>query len=283
MNDVQIQCFLEAAKYLNFTSAASAVYITQPTLSKNISSLEQELGVQLFYRNYRSIQLTNAGKLLYEGLTGMAAGFKELLENAKLANANYIGKLNIGLLSGQIISPQIEAAIHSFEACYPTIQVNICSKSFGALLDGLRSRELDFAVTTTFSVQMERDFKYTEYIKLKNYMMIHRQNPLACKDVTFLSVSQEDSNVVTRNYQHTCRQAGFEPHMLEAPDLETMVLWLELNRGITVVNEEHSASMLPQLVRREIPEFEPTSSAIVWYPGNENPAQSMFMDIISNR
>ena len=49
MNSMQINCFLEAARSLNFTFAASTLYITQSTLSKNIIALEQELDVQLFF------------------------------------------------------------------------------------------------------------------------------------------------------------------------------------------------------------------------------------------
>ena len=50
MNTVQLECFLAVAQYLNFSKAAESVSITQPAVSHQIGSLEDELGVKLFVR-----------------------------------------------------------------------------------------------------------------------------------------------------------------------------------------------------------------------------------------
>ena len=64
MTTTQIRCFLEAAKSLNFTYAASKLYISPSTLSKSILALEKELELQLFIRDRRGIRLTPGGALL---------------------------------------------------------------------------------------------------------------------------------------------------------------------------------------------------------------------------
>ena len=64
MTTQQIHFFLEAARCLNFTEAARNLYVTQPTLSKQIALMESELGIQLFYRRGRTVSLTSAGLLL---------------------------------------------------------------------------------------------------------------------------------------------------------------------------------------------------------------------------
>lgn len=66
MTITQIKYFITAAKCLNFTKAASKLYITQPALSRQISAIEEELNVQLFVRNNRSVKLTPAGMALVE-------------------------------------------------------------------------------------------------------------------------------------------------------------------------------------------------------------------------
>ena len=63
MTTTQIRCFLEAAKSLNFTYAASKLYISPSTLSKSILALEKELELQLFIRDRRGIRLTPGGAL----------------------------------------------------------------------------------------------------------------------------------------------------------------------------------------------------------------------------
>ena len=66
MNDRQIECFLEAGRLLNFTRAAENLLLPQPAVSRYISALENELGVQLFLReNSRKVVLTEAGKAYY--------------------------------------------------------------------------------------------------------------------------------------------------------------------------------------------------------------------------
>ena len=66
MNDRQIECFLEAGRLLNFTRAAENLLLPQPAVSRYISALENELGVQLFLReNSRKLVLTEAGKAYY--------------------------------------------------------------------------------------------------------------------------------------------------------------------------------------------------------------------------
>ena len=57
----QLECFMILAQRLNFTQAAEELFMAQPALSRLISALEQELDIQLFYRNSRSVTLTPAG------------------------------------------------------------------------------------------------------------------------------------------------------------------------------------------------------------------------------
>ncbi|WP_130864399.1 LysR family transcriptional regulator [Bacilliculturomica massiliensis] len=61
MNTVQLECFLAVAECLNFSKAAEVVKISQPAVSHQINSLEQELGTRLFVRTSKSVKLTRAG------------------------------------------------------------------------------------------------------------------------------------------------------------------------------------------------------------------------------
>lgn len=64
MNTFQLECFLTVAETLNFIKAAQIMSITQPAVTKNIKTLEDELGVRLFKRSTRNVELTHEGKLL---------------------------------------------------------------------------------------------------------------------------------------------------------------------------------------------------------------------------
>ena len=64
MNTFQLECFLTVAETLNFAKAAQILNITQPAVTKNIKSLEDELSTRLFRRSTRNVELTREGKLL---------------------------------------------------------------------------------------------------------------------------------------------------------------------------------------------------------------------------
>ena len=79
MTITQMKYFITAAKCLNFTKAASQLYITQPALSRQIAAMETELNMQLFIRNNRSVKLTPAAQMVAANISD----FVDLLELIK--------------------------------------------------------------------------------------------------------------------------------------------------------------------------------------------------------
>lgn len=61
MNTTQLECFTTLANTLNYMRAAEELNMTQPAVSRQIQSLEQELGTQLFHRTTRTVSLTQVG------------------------------------------------------------------------------------------------------------------------------------------------------------------------------------------------------------------------------
>lgn len=84
MTVLQMQCFLEAARTGSFAAASERLYISQPTMSRQIRTLEEELQALLFVRDHNAVQLTDIGRelepkirALYENYTGASAEIKE--------------------------------------------------------------------------------------------------------------------------------------------------------------------------------------------------------------
>ena len=85
MNTVQLECFLAVAEYLNFSKAADFLkYSTQPAVSHQITSLEDELGTRLFVRTSKNVSLTEAG-LMFTG--GCIQHPEDCLRRQKTAGA----------------------------------------------------------------------------------------------------------------------------------------------------------------------------------------------------
>ena len=76
-----LKYFLTVAREENMTKAAETLYITQPTLSRQIAELEEEMGTPLFVRNNRSVTLTDAGQLLRRRVEELLAIEEKILDD----------------------------------------------------------------------------------------------------------------------------------------------------------------------------------------------------------
>lgn len=96
----QIQYFLTAARCLNFTVAAREMYITQPALGRQISAMEEELGVKLFLRNKNFLSLTPVGAMLRKEFTSLMVNYNEILQKIYAMGQEDSVHMRIGMLEG---------------------------------------------------------------------------------------------------------------------------------------------------------------------------------------
>ena len=91
----QIYYFQTVARYENYRKAAEELYISQPSLSRSIASLESELGILLFEKNGGGVNLTKSGKLFLEYAERIISDC-EIARNKMTEMANNGGKIEIG-------------------------------------------------------------------------------------------------------------------------------------------------------------------------------------------
>ncbi len=108
MQSQHVEYFLALAKYKNFSLAAERLYISQPSLSKHIRTLEDELGFKLFHRTNRGVELTPEGEIMYDVFSRCADTYQDsviLARNLK----NRASHLTVAVLenmdTGEILKP----------------------------------------------------------------------------------------------------------------------------------------------------------------------------------
>ena len=140
-----LRYFLAAAREENMTRAAETLHVTQPTLSKALKALEEELGKKLFTRHSFSIRLTDEGVLLRnraEDLVSMA----DRIEREFLSLDDITcGDLYFGLAESFQIR-YLARAIHSFKQTYPGLRYHITSGDTEQVLEKLDKGLQDFVV-----------------------------------------------------------------------------------------------------------------------------------------
>ena len=92
-----LECFLTVARYMNFTKAAKSMFLSQSTLSRNISELENDLGVKLFNRNNRFVKLTPAGETLLRMAPSLLQEIKKMEERVYASGTDTVGVLHVDM------------------------------------------------------------------------------------------------------------------------------------------------------------------------------------------
>ena len=172
-----LRYFLEVAREENITAAAESLHITQPTLSKQLMDLEDELGKQLFIRGKRRITLTEDGILLRK----RASEIIELVEKAESELQNndelVVGDVYIGAAETDGIK-LIAKLCKNLQDKYPNIHYHLFSGNSEDVLEKLDKGLIDFAILFEPS-----DLKKYNHIKLPVYnnwgLLMKKDNPLA--------------------------------------------------------------------------------------------------------
>lgn len=159
------------------TRAAEALYVSQPSISSAISSLEQEYNIQLFTRNGNRLMLTEEGKFMQEKATAILSDISDL-ENSlyRFSNPDIL-YISIPPVVNSII-PQI---LNHFNQKHPELRIKIYEDLRGESLSLLRANERDMAITVIDDVAVN-EFDVTPLITTGLYFYTHKNNPLAQKE-----------------------------------------------------------------------------------------------------
>lgn len=137
--------FVHLSRSLNFTQTANRFFVAQPALSRHISALEHELGVQLFEREGGRVRLTREGRQFAEGAKGVIEAYREAVEKLEACKEGVSESLSVGYLLGAAgpFIPQIQEA---FGAMHPDVEVRYFSYEFNEIVDALVSGKIDIAI-----------------------------------------------------------------------------------------------------------------------------------------
>ena len=142
MTTQQIGYFLKLAEELNYTNVARSFFITQPTLSKQIVNLENELKITLFIRDHNSVKLTPAGKRFYERMKPIFMDLMDAIRDAQ-SYEDTRETLVIGIQEEQLMSNPFTLAINDLRSEYPDLNVSIHRANLDELMDGLETGKFD--------------------------------------------------------------------------------------------------------------------------------------------
>lgn len=247
MNLTKIKYFVEVAECGNFSEAARRLYTAQPNVSKQIAQMEQELGFSLFHRTKRSVQLTAAGRMLYEYMKNLPKELDALFEQAGNLARREESVLRIGILEGQEVNSVLLTRLNLAQALYQNLELELERNSFSNLRSGLRNGHYDMIVTLDFDVETEEQFDSVKIFSQPPAIAIHRNHPMADQQhlsmeqlagENFVVISPQESPVGYDRFIKQCQDSGFTPNIVRQPrSLESLILCVEMGVGIGLLDQ----------------------------------------------
>lgn len=288
MTITQMKYFITAAKCLNFTKAASQLYITQSALSRQIAVIEEELNMQLFIRNNRSVKLTPAAVILLEEFQKIYDTYTLAVASAQNSFAGLSGSVNIGVLEGAYVGDLFPNVLQYFAEFYPQVKINLRNYSFNRLIEKLFSNELDLIITLKFDVVGRKNISYTVIEETRDYVVVHKDHRLAdashvklsdFREDTFMMVSPEDSEESPRLILDACKKAGFVPQAKFATSLQEEMLWVQAGVGVCILDSRNYLYNNESVRFLPVDPISDPSLSIAWSVDNYNPMKTIFRDI----
>ena len=187
MNTQQLECFVCVADKLNFTKASEELYLSTPTVTHHIKSLEEELGAKLFYRTSKVVQLTEIGSLFYSDA-------KEILNKINLSQkkiskniAQNLSFLRIGCSSYAELE-QLEFVLKSMNTEFPNTYPLLYVEDYFKLKTMFDSKNLDIMFATKEMIKdMDCSFKkiktISSYAIFSSHLDISKKSYLSFEDL----------------------------------------------------------------------------------------------------
>lgn len=146
LNVHQLNVFVIAAETLNFTQTAKRLHLTQSSVSQHIKSLENQLGVELFVRKGRSLEITDAGRVLLPMGREIVEGSIRATEQMELLKHEIHGHLVVGCNTapGKYLLPLLLARFHEH---FPLVKITCRVLPQPQTIEGLQEGDVHFAIT----------------------------------------------------------------------------------------------------------------------------------------
>ena len=239
-----LRYFTAVAESLSFTRAAAALRLAQPSLSKQIRNLEEEIGVRLFDRDRNHVALTAAGEVMLNESRRLLADAEEAVRRARAAAEGKTGSLRVAAVSPLTLA-LLPESLARFRAEFPGVRVSLREKLSGGIPAELKSGDLDLGIVAAWNGRGPAGLASKLLLRCPVVSMMPPSHPLARKrglslrdlrDETFIVVRFSGSARHRSWMESIASAAGFKPRFgeeAESPDaLPGMVA---AGRGISLV------------------------------------------------
>lgn len=285
----QLKYFISVAQTLNFTEAARRNGITQPSISHHINELEKQLGVVLFFRDRRSVTMTDAGREFLPYAIEIVQKANDAVYRVKQSEDGSKGRIAIAAVT--TASETLSNCLQAFTSQYPDILVDIVFTTGRGQTITMNENKYDFYFAVQDMVPTGSTFEYivSNYDRL--VLALPKSHPFAKSDDIdfstlqnehFISISEAEGPALYSQIVRVCEHLKFKPNVINSYDsAETVLLAVGAGLGIAIVPEAITKVFYAKNViikHLDVPDALRTY-VLAWHKQSLNPTAHLFLNV----
>ncbi|HUH65086.1 MAG TPA: LysR family transcriptional regulator [Syntrophales bacterium] len=270
--------FIAVAEEMHFGRAAKRLHISQPPLSQQIRQLEEEIGVPLFKRTRRRVEITPAGKVFLAEARRIMTMSKDAVRRAVRADKGEIGRLAMGFIGSANYSvlPQV---VREFGRQFQNVELSLTEMSTSDQLKALLEGTIHVGFlrppkgTKDKGLTIEAVFREPLMVALPRNHRFKRETSVALRQLaedSFIMVPRQIGPGFFDRVIVLCQKEGFSPNIvLEASQYHTVIGLVAAGLGIAVVPGSMRCSRIEGVIFRKLPGGVETVLDMAWVTGNQ--------------
>lgn len=285
-----LRYFVAVAEEENVTRAAARLHVSQPSLSRQIRDLEEELEVPLFDHGARSLKLTEAGRVFLTEATAVLERARKAVETVQATAGGSRGEIHVGFAPSLNVHI-LPDVLRRFQQAFPGVKVRLHDLSTRQMQEGLHDGSLQAALMIKTSPHTGKDLIFREVKKFAICVAIspsHRLANVSSIDIDHI-VNQELVIYSRSEYpeyyewlESLFSASGRQPKVVEEHEGSTsLIAALEAGQGVALVQEGFECFSGPRLIVRPLsPPPPPFIGGIAWRKDLKSPAAKNFIETV---
>jgi DNA-binding transcriptional LysR family regulator len=290
----QLKYFVAVAEELHFGRAAASLHISQPPLSLKIRALEDELGLVLFKRTSRHVELTPAGKILLQQARELMVDADRFVKLAASLNSGVAGSLSVGYTAVMTYG-LLPNVVLAFKERFPLVSLTLHEMVSSEQVRALQEHRLDVGMMRP---SVPAGFKTIPLGEEEMLVFLPENHPLAAQEAITLSAlasepmimfSKNESGYLHHLVMEMCAAAGFVPVVgQETRHIHAIVALVGIGLGLALLPESathiHMKGVQVRPIRPIAGQLQQKKASFLLavLDENVNPAAGHFMQVAYN-
>ena len=286
-----LRYFVAVAEELNFTRAAEKLHLAQPSLTRQIHNLEEELGVRLLDRTKNQVALTEDGRSFLVDAKRLVTLSLESVKAVQRFSRGESNQLNLGYLFNFNFD-LLPATLVTFYKTCPEIAVNLFDMSPADQLGALEARKIDLGFVglrpppgskNTASLNWECVAYHDVVVVLPTNHPLAKKSSIKLADLKsmfFVAMSEETHPGSRAWLTRLCEQASFNPRIIQDVELESGIMtFVAEGLGVTLAREQIKNLPHPGVVFRPLAASAKAEYWVAWHGENRSKVLAQYIEI----